>query len=126
MVNLVMLLSLQAYLLKEKSNTRLTYCLNLYHQLIDSVEYHMSSLLRLGNNWMSTLARAGLGPEPFLWGSYPFYKKRGGHLKDVHNYNSLNQQTRLNKYPLPSIDSFLYRLANIHCFSTIDLHTGYH
>ena len=41
-------------------------------------------------------------------------------------YKALNQQTRANKYPLPSIDDLLDWLANSKCLSNIDFYTGYH
>ena len=42
------------------------------------------------------------------------------------DYKSLNQQTRLEKQPLPKIDYLLDQLFDNLCLSIIDLHTGHH
>ena len=55
-----------------------------------------------------------------------FNRKKDGTLKICIDYRALNQQTRLDKYPLPKIDDLLYQLVNSYCLCNIDLHTGYH
>ena len=39
---------------------------------------------------------------------------------------TLNQKTRPDKYPLPSINDFFNCLIYAHCFSSIDVHTCYY
>ena len=41
------------------------------------------------------------------------------------DYRAINQQTKLNKYPLARIADLLDQLINANCFSSIDLYTGY-
>ena len=53
-------------------------------------------------------------------------RKKDGTLRICISYRALNQQTRPNKYLLPSIDDILNWLVNANCPSSINLYTGYH
>ena len=94
--------------------------------LIGSTECHLCNLLRSENSWMSTLARAGLGPALPLLGPILIARIKDGTLRMCINNNAVSQKTRYDKYTLPRIDDLLDRLVNTNCFSSIDLHSGYH
>ena len=51
-----------------------------------------------------------------------FVRKMNGTLRMCIDYRPLNQQIRLDKYPLPRIDDLLDQLVNAHCLISIDLH----
>ena len=126
-VSLVLFFSCQALSLREPQNTRLTCYQTLYHLLRGSAECYLWNLLRLENSWMTTSARNGLGPAPLLLGpQFFFLGKKNESLKICIDCRALNKQTILNKYPLPRIDNLLDWLANVHCFISIELYTGYH
>jgi hypothetical protein len=42
------------------------------------------------------------------------------------DYRAVNKQTVKNRYPLPKIDQLLDTLQGSKCFSSLDLHSGYH
>ena len=42
------------------------------------------------------------------------------------DYHSINNNTVVNRYPLPRIDDILYRLGGSMVFSKLDLAAGYH
>ena len=51
-------------------------------------------------------------------------KKDGSHRLCV-DYRQLNFVTKPDSYPLPRIDDLLDQLGQSHCFSTLDLASGY-
>lgn len=50
-----------------------------------------------------------------------FVRKKTGDLRMCVDYRLLNQQTRLDRYPIPRIDQLLDSLSGAHVFSLIDL-----
>ena len=55
-----------------------------------------------------------------------FAKKKEGTLRMCIDYRSLNNNTIVNRYPLPRIDDILDRLSGSKIYSKIDLFNGYH
>ena len=55
-----------------------------------------------------------------------FLKKKGGNLLMCIDYQSLNEVTIKNKYPLPRIDDLFDQLKGAKYFSKIDLRLGYY
>ena len=55
-----------------------------------------------------------------------FIKKKTGELRVCIDYRSLNNNTVVDRYPIPRIDDTLDRLGKAKLFSKIDLAYGYH
>jgi hypothetical protein len=55
-----------------------------------------------------------------------FVKKKDGSLRMCIDYQSLNEVTIKNKYPLPRIDDLFDQLKGAKYFSKIDLRSGYY
>ena len=53
-------------------------------------------------------------------------KKKDGSLRMCIDYQSLNEVTNKNKYPLPRIDDLFDQLNGAKYFSKIDLRSGYY
>jgi hypothetical protein len=81
------------------------------------LERQVQELLRKG--WI----RPSVSPygSPVL-----FVKKKDGSLRMCVDFRALNKQTVKNRYPLPKIDMLLDTLQGSTCFSSLDLHSGYH
>ncbi|GKD21322.1 putative reverse transcriptase domain-containing protein [Tanacetum coccineum] len=66
-------------------------------------------------------------PSSSLWGApVLFVKKKDGSFRMCLDYRELNKLTIKNRYPLPRIDDLFDQLQGSHCFSKIDLQSGYH
>ena len=55
-----------------------------------------------------------------------FIRKKTGELRVCIDYRDLNNNTIIDRYPLPRIDDTLDRLGKAKIFSKIDLASGYH
>ncbi len=55
-----------------------------------------------------------------------FAKKKDGGLRMCIDYHALNNQTVLDRYPLPRIDELLQRLGGSRIFSKLDIRDAYH
>jgi hypothetical protein len=66
-------------------------------------------------------------PSSSPWGApVIFVDKKDGTRRMCVDYQSLNEVTIKNKYPLPRIDDLFDQLRGARVFSTIDLYSGYH
>ena len=73
------------------------------------------------------LSKGWIRPSTSTYGApILFSRKKDGTPKICIDYRALNKQTRLDKYPLPSIDDLLDQLLNANYLGSIDLYTGYH
>ena len=73
------------------------------------------------------LQRELIDPACSEWASNVVMVKKGeGSLRFCVGYRQLNERTRKDSYPLPSIDVCLDALAGAAWFSTFDLRSGYH
>ena len=52
--------------------------------------------------------------------------KSNGEYRPCGDYRALNSITKVDRYPIPNINSFSCKLANKSCFSKIDLTSAYH
>lgn len=55
-----------------------------------------------------------------------FVRKKDGSLRMCVDYRLLNRNTRVDRYPIPRIDTILDSLSQARYFSLIDLRSGYH
>jgi hypothetical protein len=66
-------------------------------------------------------------PSSSPWGApVLFFSKKDGSMGMCIDYQSLNEVTIKNKYPLPRIDDLFDQLQGAKYFSKIDLRSGYH
>ena len=73
------------------------------------------------------LDKGFIRPSTSPWGAPAlFAKKKGGSLRLCIDYRKLNRVTVKNKYPLPRIDDLFDQFRGSHCFSKIDLRSGYY
>lgn len=75
----------------------------------------------------SMLEKGFIKPSKSPWG-FPvlFAKKKDGTLRLCVDYRALNKITNKNSLTPPRIDELFDRLANMTCFSRLDLSSGYH
>ena len=73
------------------------------------------------------LAKGWIRPSSSPYG-HPilFVRKKTGELRMCIDYRLLNKQTRLDRYPVPRIDSLLDSLQGLAVYSLLDLRSGYH
>ena len=73
------------------------------------------------------LSRGLIRPSTSLSGAtILFARKKDATPRICIDYRVLHQQTRPDKYPLPSTDDLLDWLVNANYLSSIDFYTGYH
>ena len=73
------------------------------------------------------LSKGWIGPSTSPYdGCIFFVSKKDGNLIMCIDYWALNQYTRRDNYLLLKVNDFLDRLANTHCFSSIDLINSYY
>ncbi len=73
------------------------------------------------------LAKGWIRPSASPYG-HPilFVRKKTGELRMCIDFRSLNQNTKLDAYPIPRIDTLLDSLSGSTNFSILDLRSGYH
>jgi hypothetical protein len=71
--------------------------------------------------------KGSIRPISSPWGApLLFVTKKDGSMRICIDYQSLNEVTIKNKYPLPRIDDHFDQLQGAKYFSKIDLRSGYH
>jgi hypothetical protein len=66
-------------------------------------------------------------PSSSLWGApVLFVEKKDGTQQMCVDYQSLNEVTIMNKYPLPRIEDLFDQMKGAGVFSKIDMRSGYH
>ena len=84
--------------------------------------------LRAAQDGFRALQSSGIiAPSESEWSS-PLHlvPKSNGEYRPCGDYRALNSVTKVDRYPIPNINSFSGKLANKTCFSKIDLTAAYH
>ena len=93
------------------------------------VQYRMSpaELAEVRGQLDKLIAKGWIRPSTSQY-NHPilFVKKKDGSHRMCIDYRALNENTVINRYPLPRIDDILDRLGGSVIFSKIDLAQGYH
>jgi hypothetical protein len=91
--------------------------------------YRMATnqLVELKEHLQELLDKGCVHPSASPWGApVIFVPKKNGTQWMCVDYQSLNEVTIKNKYPLPRIDDWFGQLKRVCVFSKIDLRSGYH
>jgi hypothetical protein len=85
-------------------------------------------LAKIANDELQALEKANIirKGRAGTWTSQGFVIKQKGGFRFVVNYNNVNSQTKLLKFPLARIDDLLDSFQGAKYFSTIDLRKGFH
>jgi hypothetical protein len=87
----------------------------------------MNELVELKKQIAELQAKGFIQPSSPPWGApVLFVKKKDGTQWMCVDYQSLNEVTIKNKYPLPRIEDLFDQMKGASVFSKIDLRSGYH
>jgi hypothetical protein len=87
----------------------------------------MDELVELKKQIAKLQAKGFIQPSSSPWGApILFVEKKDGSQRMCVHYQSLNEVTIKNKYPLPRIEDLLDQMKGASVFSKADLRSGYH
>jgi hypothetical protein len=87
----------------------------------------MDELVELKKQIAKLQAKGFIQPSSSPWGApILFVEKKDGTQRMCVDYQSLNEVTIKNKYPLPRIEDLLDQMKGASVFSKADLRSGYH
>ena len=129
------LLKKYPYITSPQDNKDAIYC-GVYHRIetgsnppvFAKTRQLSETKLKAAQEGFRTLQNSGvITPSESEWSS-PLHlvPKNNGDYRPCGDYRALNAITKVDRYPIPNINSFSSKLANKACFSKIDLTSAYH
>lgn len=129
------LLKKYPYITSPQDNKDAIYC-EVYHRIETGSNPPVFAKTRQLNETKLKAAKEGfralqnsgvITPSESEWSS-PLHlePKSNGDYRPCGDYRALNAITKVDRYPIPNINSFSSKLANKTCFSKIDLTSAYH
>jgi hypothetical protein len=88
---------------------------------------HVNEVVELKKQIAELQSKGFIRPSPSPWGApVLFMEKKDGTQQMCVDYQSLNEVTIKNKYPLPGIEDLFDQMKGASIFLKIDLRSEYH